>query len=73
MCAGDCLMSELFFANLSQTRNIGKMDYDTRSNLVDFEEYLKRAKKQVESNIPLARWELEGEYHSLSPILGFIP
>mgnify|MGYP003981431123 FL=1 len=70
MCAGDCLMSELFFANLSQTRKFGKMGYDTRSNLVDFEEYLKRAKKQIESNIPLARWELEGEYHSLSPILG---
>ena len=70
MCAGDCLMSELFFANLSQTPDIGKMGYDTRSNLADFEEYLFRAKKQIESNIPLARWELEGEYHSLSPILG---
>ena len=59
-------MSELFFANLSHTPIPGKMAYDARSNLVDFEDYLRRAKKQIESVIPLAKWETEGEYHTLS-------
>ena len=55
-------MSELFFANLSHTPIPGKMAYDARSHLVDFEDYLRRAKKQIESVIPLAKWEMEGEY-----------
>ncbi len=59
-------MSELFFANLSHTPIPGKMAYDARSHLVDFEDYLRRAKKQIESVIPLAKWEMEGEYHTLS-------
>ena len=61
-------MSELFFANLSHTPNPGKMAFDARSNLVDFEDYLRRAKKQIESTVPLSTWEIEGEYHSLSSI-----
>ena len=69
MCAGDYLMSELFFANLSKTPLPEKMAYNARSNLVDFEDYLYRAKKHIESTVPLARWELEGEYHSLFPTL----
>ena len=61
-------MSELFFANLSRTPDPGKMAYDARSHLTDFEDYLHRAKNHIESIVPLAKWEVEGEYHALSSI-----
>jgi len=63
-------MSELFYANLSDVSEFHRGAVATLAhlNLTDFEDYLHRAKKQIESIVPLATWEMEGEYHSLSSI-----
>jgi hypothetical protein len=59
-------MSELFYSNLPHVYAPDTVKILAKHNLVDFENYLNRAKKQIESAVPLATWEMEGEYHSLS-------
>ena len=61
-------MSELFYANLPDVSKPNAVATLAHLNLADFEEYLRRAKKQIESTVPLATWVMEGEYHSLSSI-----
>jgi hypothetical protein len=61
-------MSELFYANLPGVSKPHAVATLAHLNLTDFEDYLHRAKKQIESTVPLAKWEMEGEYHSLSSI-----
>ena len=63
-------MSELFYANLPDVSKPNAVATLAHLNLADFEEYLRRAKKQIESTVPLATWVMEGEYHSLSSISG---
>ena len=59
-------MSELFYANLPDVSKPHVVATLAHLNLSDFEDYLWRAKKQIERSIPKADWKMDGEYHSLS-------
>ena len=59
-------MSELFYANLPDVSKPHAMATLAHLNLSDFEDYLRRAKKQIERSIPKADWKMDGKYHSLS-------
>jgi hypothetical protein len=59
-------MSELYYANLPEVRDPHSVATLARVNLTDFEDYLRRVKKQIERTVPLCNWSPDGVYHALS-------
>jgi len=59
-------MSELYYANLPQVERPHSVATLAHVNLTDFEDYLRRVKRQIEKTIPHCNWRTDGVYHALS-------
>jgi len=59
-------MSELYYANLPEVERPHSVATLARVNLTDFEDYLRRVKRQIEKTVPYCNWRPDGVYHALS-------